>query len=174
MHLTALHGAAETIIALSGKLDDAAVDEIRPEFEQLAVEGRKRVYVDLHGVSYIDAAAVGALAFLFKRLVTRGRKLVLAGATGQPRRLLELLHIDRVVESSPGVPVSALPTFGGRPAGTRTGISLLLPVGPAGSRGRSAPTGVGRAASLRLAPSPDVGRSTGGYGVGMVSSGSVR
>src|SRR4051812_48657875 len=128
MYLTALHGAAETIVALSGKLDDAAVDEIRPELEQLAVEGRESVYVDLQGVSYIDAAAVGALAFLFKRLVTRGRKLVLAGATGQPRRLLELLRIDRVVESSPGVPVGVLPTFGGRPAGTKSGVPLLLPV----------------------------------------------
>src|SRR5689334_17071925 len=102
MHLKARHGAAATILVLRGRLDDAAVAALRPALERLPAEGRGRVCLDLGGVTYIDGAAVGALAFLFKRLAARRRRLVLAGAAGQPRRLLELLRLDRVVELGPG------------------------------------------------------------------------
>lgn len=104
MNLQMLRGSGSIVVVLRGRLDDMAVAAVRPQLERIPYAGVRDVYVDLRRVTYIDSAAVGALVFLFKRLVSQQRRLVLAGAVGQPRRLLELLRIDRAIEMSPGLP----------------------------------------------------------------------
>jgi anti-anti-sigma factor len=104
MNLKIEFSLAGAVVTLAGEFNGMAVAQVRPQIEQLLHESQSHVYVDLRDVTYIDAAAVGAFAFLFKRLAAQRKRLVLYGAIGQPRRLLELLHIDRIVELDVGVP----------------------------------------------------------------------
>ncbi len=45
------------------------------------------------------SSGVGALVFLYKRLVAQERDMVLIGLQGQPRDMLRLLRIDRTVST---------------------------------------------------------------------------
>lgn len=40
------------------------------------------VVIDLSNVTFLDGSGVGAIAFLFKRLAARGRRLTVAGVAG--------------------------------------------------------------------------------------------
>jgi anti-anti-sigma factor len=105
MDLDIVSAAAGTVVSLGGRFDATAVTEIRSTLECLPSETLSDVYIDLSRVSFIDSSALGLCIFLFKRLAAERRKLFLVGPTGQPRRLIELLRIDRVIEITPHAPV---------------------------------------------------------------------
>ena len=78
--------------------------DLRPRFERLADEEKADVLIDLRKVEFMDSSGIGALVFLYKRLSAQGRKLSALATQGQPRRLLEFLRIDRVIEIAPDDP----------------------------------------------------------------------
>ncbi|MDR3417516.1 MAG: STAS domain-containing protein [Nevskia sp.] len=78
-------------VQVSGVLDGAAALSLQVRFEALAA-ATGDVVVDLKDVSCIDGSGIAAIAFLFKRLVLRGRRLTVA-ATGQPLAMLRDLGI---------------------------------------------------------------------------------
>lgn len=81
---------------LAGALDASGAEALRPGFEALGQEARQDVVLDISEVSYLDGAGVGAVAYLFKRLAAKGRRLRLQGATGQPLATLRSLGLGRV------------------------------------------------------------------------------
>lgn len=89
--------ADEILLSLRGRFDEVAVAQQRRWFEDLAGTATKNVCLDLAEVTVIDAAAVGTIAFLFKRLAVRRKTLCLAGPQGQPLELLKFLRLDRVI-----------------------------------------------------------------------------
>lgn len=101
---------AGVVIQLSGHFDAAAVADTRPLLEDIPQQTRGRVFVDLSGVLSMDSAAIGLVAYMFKRLAAQQRMLLLVGPTGQPKRLLELLRIDRVIDILSSVPATAQPS----------------------------------------------------------------
>ncbi|PJG60775.1 STAS domain-containing protein [Aeromonas cavernicola] len=84
------------VVVLEKELDAMAVTEIRPLFEQLSTYDGN-VLADISDVHFIDSSGIGALVFLYKRLVMNGHQLVLVCGPGQPHDLLDMLHIDRVI-----------------------------------------------------------------------------
>jgi anti-anti-sigma factor len=82
---------------LSGAFDAACVAVQRLAIEALAATTARRVVLDLSGVSSLDGSGVGAISFLFKRLVARGRKLVVTGVAGQPLTMLTELGLLRAL-----------------------------------------------------------------------------
>jgi anti-sigma B factor antagonist len=73
-------------------LDAAYVSRVRPQLERLA-EADDDVVLDLSNVAFVDSSGVGALAFLHKRLVTKGHRLKVVGLRGQPLKLLTNLRL---------------------------------------------------------------------------------
>lgn len=51
------------------------------------------VNLDLSATTFIDPSGIGALAFLYKRLLARGLQLSLVGVHGQPLQLLGKLRL---------------------------------------------------------------------------------
>jgi len=98
MDLQISNTPAGTIITLGGRFDAAAVAAARSSLERIPAEGRHDVYIDLSRVTFIDSSALGLCVFLFKRLAAERRKLFFIEPIGQPRRLITLLRIDRVIE----------------------------------------------------------------------------
>lgn len=91
---TALPGTL--CLRLAGALDAEGATALRPGFETLGQDATQDVVLDLSDVSYLDGAGVGAVAYLFKRLAARGRRLKVQGAAGQPLSTLRALGLHRV------------------------------------------------------------------------------
>jgi len=86
----------DQVITLSGDFDVNSVNDAKPLFEDLAVNGSD-VVVDLSGVRFIDSSGIGAIVFLYKRLVAQKHNMVLIGVQGQPQELLEILKITQTI-----------------------------------------------------------------------------
>ena len=86
-----------TVVRLSGEVDTYTVPEIREAFDSLMLPGGAHVVVDLSEVTFLDSSGLGAIFSLHHRLgAVAGRlRLVCSGVT---LRLVELLHIDQVIE----------------------------------------------------------------------------
>ena len=93
-----------TIVSLSGSFDADAVAAQGRLWDELPQDSKGDLCLDLTQVTFIDSAAIGTIAFLFKRLATQGRELQLVGVAGQPRSLLKLLRVDRVIAMTPACP----------------------------------------------------------------------
>ena len=85
------------VVILDGDFDALGAGAVRPAFEELVVEGETDVVVDLSGVRFMDSSGIGALVFLYKRLVAAGRGLELVGLEGQPLELVSLLRVDKAI-----------------------------------------------------------------------------
>ncbi len=86
----------ETRLELEGALDALTAPEIRPVFDKVVTDGRKRVTVDIHKVTMIDSSGIGAIVSLFKRVKAEGGQVLVVGARDQPLAVFKLLKLDRV------------------------------------------------------------------------------
>ena len=86
----------ESRLELDGALDALTAPEIRPIFDKVVADGRRRVTVDLAKVTMIDSSGVGAIVSLFKRVKADGGVVLVVGAKDQPLAVLKLLKLDRV------------------------------------------------------------------------------
>ena len=82
--------------------DDMDADfmaSIRDELENLA-NGDDHVVLDVSDVTFIDSSGIGGMVFLYKRLATQGRRLMLAGLAGQPLQMLKYLRLTELLAPS--------------------------------------------------------------------------
>jgi anti-sigma B factor antagonist len=86
----------ESRLELDGALDALTTPDIRPIFDKVVADGRRRVTVDLEKVTMIDSSGVGAIVSLFKRVKAEGGQVLVVGARDQPLAVLKLLKLDRV------------------------------------------------------------------------------
>ena len=86
----------ETRLDLDGALDALTAPEIRPIFDKVVADGRRRVTVDIAKVTMIDSSGIGAIVSLFKRIKADGGQVLVVGAKDQPLAVLKLLKLDRV------------------------------------------------------------------------------
>ena len=69
----------------------------RPMFEELA-DCSDDVVLDMSSVEFIDSSGVGAIVFLYKRMLSSNRKLKLQKLGGQPHQLLTYLRLADLVK----------------------------------------------------------------------------
>ena len=74
------------------KMDALSLRSHREVFENLAACDQD-LTIDMDNVELIDGAGIGALVFLLKRARAKRRTIRLTNLKGQPRRLLEGLHL---------------------------------------------------------------------------------
>jgi anti-anti-sigma factor len=87
------------LVEMTGPLDAEAVIEIKDSLEALTQRVSKGVVLDMSGVTFLDSSGVGALVFMFKRLAAGQRTLHLVGLNNQPLRLVQLLRINRTIQT---------------------------------------------------------------------------
>jgi len=83
-------------LELDGALDALTAPDIRPIFDKVVADGRRRVTVDIAKVTMIDSSGIGAIVSLFKRVKADGGQVLVVGARDQPLAVLKLLKLDRV------------------------------------------------------------------------------
>ena len=87
------------VLSLKGEitLDDGELKFGR-RVDDLLNKGQHKILVDLAGVTYIDSAGVGMMAFEYKAVHAKGGALKLLRLTGQSHRLLALMKLMTVFE----------------------------------------------------------------------------
>ena len=88
------------VIRVKGPLDAAVAIDARTAFEAVIDAGSGRVEIDMTETTFIDSSGVGAIVFIYKRLVVQGRAMTLHGLNGQPRDLIGLLRLDRTIPTT--------------------------------------------------------------------------
>lgn len=89
------------VVRIDGPLDAASALEARQSFEAVIEAGSAPVDIDMTNTSFIDSSGVGAIVFIYKRLVLQGRTMTLQGLNGQPRELIGMLRLDRTIPTTP-------------------------------------------------------------------------
>jgi anti-anti-sigma factor len=77
-------------ITVSGELDLAGVAFLRRACAETVGAGLPCVVLELSGCEYLDAAALGVIVGLERRLAANGQELIVDGATGQVARMIAL------------------------------------------------------------------------------------
>ncbi len=82
--------AAEVVVAPSGELDLASVDELTREVHELWSDGARRVLVDLEPLEFIDSSGLRALLSLREDAVRDGHDLALRPGPPVVQRIFDL------------------------------------------------------------------------------------
>jgi len=96
MNCIRIDNDTESRLELTGALDALTAPDIRPIFDKVVTDGRRRVTVDLSKLTMIDSSGVGAVVSLYKRVKADGGQVLIEGARDQPLAVLKLLKLDRV------------------------------------------------------------------------------
>jgi anti-anti-sigma factor len=91
-----------TLIALDGEVDLASVSAFTAALNRAVAETDDCVVVDMAGLTFCDAAGLGALAVAHSALARRGRLLTVVNARGQRRRMLALLGMSSLLSDECG------------------------------------------------------------------------
>ena len=88
-------GAA--VVKLTGRLDLLSAAEVKQQLSKAITDGRKKVVVDLSGVTFVDSSGLGALISGLKAARLAGGDLRIARPGEQARIILSLTTLDRVM-----------------------------------------------------------------------------
>jgi len=69
--------------------------------ESLAAEGRKKVILELTGVTNIDSTGIGIIVMSAGRMKKAGGELRVACAAGHVEQVLKMTNVDQIVAMSP-------------------------------------------------------------------------
>lgn len=94
--MQAITGSVVTL-PIHDEFDAHFARQMEPEFESLSQTEESELILDLTQVQFIDSCGIGAIVFLYKRLKSRDKKLRLLNVNGQPRQLMQMLRIDKVI-----------------------------------------------------------------------------
>jgi anti-sigma B factor antagonist len=93
---------SRVVIALTGELDLATVDEARRTIEELRELGWRDFVVDLRGLSFLDSSGVHLLLETRERARDSGGSLTIVHGSPDVRRVLELTGVaDRLEQARP-------------------------------------------------------------------------
>jgi len=84
------------VLVMPPDMDAAAMKAHKPLCEDAAASGDD-IVVDMSRVEFIDSSGVGAIVFMYKRLVSGGKMLKLSGVRGQPLQLLTYLRLNDLI-----------------------------------------------------------------------------
>ncbi|MFI7446158.1 STAS domain-containing protein [Nonomuraea sp. NPDC049714] len=106
---TAAATAVGTVtVSVAGELDIATVDVLRTHLLQVLERAGGEVVLELSGLSFIDAAGLGALVALRGQARLHRTELLLAGVPAPMARLLRITGLDghflTLRRQSPGSP----------------------------------------------------------------------
>lgn len=92
------------MVELSGEADQYALQELRVTFTQaVAAAGWPLLVVDVTGLDFIDAAGLGALVAMRKRLRQRGGALVICGESEAFQKIVRVTGLTHIFTTTSSV-----------------------------------------------------------------------
>ncbi len=89
------------VITFLNDIDAFVVSEVKNNIKQIVKNdnGQRNVMIDLAKIEFIDSYAVGLFVSLLKILHKNNKKLIFAGASGQPQSILNIVGLNEDVVS---------------------------------------------------------------------------
>ncbi|OAJ96297.1 STAS domain-containing protein [Vibrio bivalvicida] len=90
----------DTIITwvINGNLDANGSRHAQPHIDEILSEDSSReIEIDFSQVQFLDSSGVGAIVYLYKRLVERQRNMRIENVSGQPLEIMNLLRINQAI-----------------------------------------------------------------------------
>jgi len=85
------------IMQFTDDLDAGSIAPVKELFSEYA-ESNQNIVIDLTDVHFMDSSGVGAIVFLYKRLLAKQLDVIVIGLHGQPEQLFEMLQLNRSLE----------------------------------------------------------------------------
>ena len=82
------------ILQFADDLDAGTINPVKELFNDYA-NSDKDVVIDLTDVHFIDSSGIGAIVFLYKRLLAKKLAVHVIGLHGQPEQLFDMLQLNR-------------------------------------------------------------------------------
>lgn len=89
-----------SIIKMPPIVDAQLAPKLRDRFDDLLKHVNNKVIIDFNSTVRIDSSAIGAIAYLYKRLYCQGLALELIGLHNQPFKKIRQLRLDEVMKIS--------------------------------------------------------------------------
>lgn len=97
LHKIETNGQTLTL-TINGNLDaDGSRSAQRQIDYVIANQNHSDVTIDFRNVQFLDPSGVGALVYLYKRLVEKQRNMRIEHVAGQPLEIISLLRIDKAI-----------------------------------------------------------------------------
>ncbi len=90
----------DTIVTwvIDGNLDADGSRHAQPHIDEILAENSSReIEIDFSQVQFLDSSGVGAIVYLYKRLVERQRNMRIENVSGQPLEIMNLLRINQAI-----------------------------------------------------------------------------
>ncbi|WP_392339818.1 STAS domain-containing protein [Moritella marina] len=85
------------ILPIATDLDSEHVASLQSSLELLVQDHKENIVLDFSNVNFIDSTGIGAIVFLFKRLISQRRTLSLLKVSGQPYKLMTMLRVENAI-----------------------------------------------------------------------------
>lgn len=92
--------ANDTILTLviNGNLDADGSRSAQSHIDEIIADKSDReIEIDFSQVQFLDSSGVGAIVYLYKRLIERQRCMRIENVSGQPLEIMNLLRIDQAI-----------------------------------------------------------------------------
>jgi len=87
-----------TTLIINGNLDADGSRFAQPHIDEIIADDAQRdIEIDFSQVQFLDSSGVGAIVYLYKRLVERQRNMRIENVSGQPLEIMNLLRIDQAI-----------------------------------------------------------------------------
>lgn len=93
-----------TVMEITGRLTmlGLALGEVERAIKKRIEQGTRKLVLDLSKVDFVDSSGVGMLVVTASAMEQAGGRMVIAGAAGTLKRILEIVHLERTVQMYPG------------------------------------------------------------------------
>ena len=86
------------LVDVVGELDVSNAHDLRHAVAAIELDGRRRVELDLSGLTFCDAGGITALLRAHRAVARAGGRLVIRGLSGEPRAVLQVTRVDEVLD----------------------------------------------------------------------------
>lgn len=86
-----------TLISIPAEFDAHEVEKVRDQLDELVEDSRCFLVLDFTTTRFIDSSGIGAIVYLYKRIMNRQCQMQLLRVSGQPRKLMTMLRVDKTI-----------------------------------------------------------------------------
>lgn len=86
------------IVSIRGRMDARFIQAQRENLETLPSEVKDVILFDLSKTDFIDSSGIGFLVYIFKRIKPQKFQMAIIGMNGQPKDIIEMLKINRLID----------------------------------------------------------------------------
>jgi len=92
-----------TVMDFTGRLTTLSLmlGEVERSIKKRIDQGARKLVLDLSKVDFVDSSGVGMLVVVVCAMEQAGGRMVIAGAAGTLKRILETVHLERTVKMYP-------------------------------------------------------------------------